>query len=361
MFYELLYPLRHTFSVFNVFRYTSFRTICAIISALLICFLVAPYFIKKLKQLQIGETIYKFGPKTHYVKKGTPTMGGLLVLFSLLLPSLLWADIRSESVWIILIATTLFGAIGLLDDYLKLKKRKHGLSVWEKFGLQTAAALMIVGYLFFFSPMYKPFVSEVWVPFFKDARPDIGFWYIPFAVFVIVGTSDAVNLTDGLDGLAIGPIIIATAAYMVIAYLSGHFSFAKYLNIRFVRDASELVVFCGAVIGACLGFLWYNSYPAEIFLGNVGSTAIGGMLGTIAIMTKHELILPLIGGVFVIEALSVIIQVFLFRVRGKRVFKMAPLHHHFEESGWREPKVIVRFWIIAIVFALVSLSTLKLR
>jgi phospho-N-acetylmuramoyl-pentapeptide-transferase len=276
-------------------------------------------------------------------------------------PTLLWADIHSESIWVILIATLLFGVIGFFDDVIKLKKIRNGLAMKEKIVLQSIVALFIVGYLYFVSDYYKEILPEIWIPFLKHSRPDLGLWYIPFGVIVIVGTSNAVNLTDGLDGLAIGPIIIATTAYMIISYLTGHLKFAEYLNIRYVNGAGELTVFCGAVIGASLGFLWYNSYPAEIFMGNVGSTSIGGMLGTIAIMTKHELILLVIGGIFVIEALSVIIQVTSFKMRGKRVFKMAPLHHHFEELGWREPKVIVRFWIVAIVLALLSLSTLKLR
>ncbi|MFH1994781.1 MAG: phospho-N-acetylmuramoyl-pentapeptide-transferase [Nitrospinota bacterium] len=360
MLYKVLYSFKDQFSFLNVFQYISFRTTYAIITALLLSLIAAPYIIRHLKKYQIGEVISQYGPESHHVKKGTPTMGGVLIIFSLIIPTILWADITSPAVIGMILSTLLFGAIGLVDDYLKLKKRGEGMLAGEKFLLQVGAAMIVILYLYIYTG-YSSFITTLGVPFFKKIKIDLGGWYFVVAIFIIVGTSNAVNLTDGLDGLVIGPVIIALTAYMLISYVSGHYGFANYLNIQYVKGAGELAIFCGAAIGASFGFLWYNTYPAELFMGNVGSTALGGMLGTIAIITKHELLLIIIGGIFVIEALSVIIQVASFKLRGKRVFRMAPLHHHFEKLGWPEPKVIVRFWIAAILLALLSLSTLKLR
>lgn len=361
MLYYLLYPLYTKLSFLNVFRYITFRTSYAILTALLICLFLGPLLIKKMKKYQIGESIRSDGPQTHLSKEGTPTMGGIAILLSLVASTLLWMDFQNKYVWLALISIVGFGLIGFLDDYLKvIKKNEKGLGAKEKFLLQLVLATGIALFLYL-DPAASSFSSKLVIPFFKRINPDLGWWYIVVAVFVIVGTSNAVNLTDGLDGLAIGPIIIATLTYVIISYVTGHVKFAEYLNITYIKGAGELAVFCGAIIGASLGFLWFNSYPAEMFMGNVGSLALGGALGTVAVITKHELVLIIIGGIFVIETLSVIIQVLYFKITGKRVFKMAPLHHHFEEMGWAEPKVIVRFWVIAIILALLSLSTLKLR
>ncbi|MBI4378490.1 MAG: phospho-N-acetylmuramoyl-pentapeptide-transferase [Nitrospinae bacterium] len=368
MLYHILFPLHDVYSVFNVFRYITFRTAYAILTALTISFICGPGIIKKLMDNQVWEHIREDVPQSHQGKAGTPTMGGIMILFALFIPTLLWADLTNKYIWIAIFSTSSFGLIGFLDDYLKLKnssagsgfKRKNGLRGKEKFVIQVVIAVMVVLFLYF-DREFSMFLTKLGVPFFKNVKPELDGLYIVFAILVIVGTSNAVNLTDGLDGLAIGPIIIATTAYMIIAYVTGHFSFANYLNIQYIRGAGELAIFCGAAVGASLGFLWFNSYPAQVFMGNVGSTALGGMLGTLAVITKHELILLIIGGIFVVEALSVIIQVASFKLTGKRIFKMAPLHHHFEESGWEEPKVIVRFWIVAVILALLSLSTLKLR
>ncbi|HUU50174.1 MAG TPA: phospho-N-acetylmuramoyl-pentapeptide-transferase [Nitrospinota bacterium] len=361
MLYHLLYPLHAKISFLNVFKYITFRTSYAILTALLISLLLGPFVIKKLMKYQIGESIRSDGPPSHLSKEGTPTMGGMLIIVSLVISTLLWVDLLNKYAWLVLISIIGFGLIGFWDDYLKvIKRRENGLRVKEKFLVQFLLGLGIALFLYL-DPATSSFSSKLFIPFFKKINPDLGWWYILFAVFVIVGTSNAVNLTDGLDGLAIGPIIIATLTYVLISYLSGHVKFAGYLNITYIKGAGELSIFCGSIIGASLGFLWFNSYPAQMFMGNVGSLALGGALGTVAVITKHELVLIIVGGIFVIETLSVIVQVLYFKVTGKRVFRMAPLHHHFEEIGWAEPKVIVRFWIIAIMLALLSLSTLKLR
>jgi len=359
MIYHLLYPLHTTLSVFNVFRYITFRTIYASLTSFLICFLIGPWVIRKLSALQIGQFIREDGPQTHLKKAGTPTMGGTLILFSVFVSTLLWTNLTNSYVWIVLLVTFGNGLIGFADDYLmQIKKRSKGLSVKGKFALQTALALF-VGILLYARP---DFSTRVTVPLFKNISPDLGWGYIVFAVFVIVGTSNAVNLTDGLDGLAIGPAIIAAATYMVFAYVTGHLKIADYLQLNHVPGAGEVAIFCGALAGAGVGFLWFNAYPAQVFMGDVGSLSIGGALGTVAVITKQEILLVLVGGLFVIEALSVIFQVGFFKVtHGRRIFRMAPLHHHFELKGWPEPKVIVRFWIIAILLALISMSTLKLR
>jgi phospho-N-acetylmuramoyl-pentapeptide-transferase len=309
--------------------------------------------------MQVGQYIRDDGPQTHHQKAGTPTMGGTLIISSVALSTLLWADLSNFFVWIVLLVLIGFGGIGFVDDYLmQVKKRSKGLTGRGKILLQTLLAL-VAGYLLILSPN---FTTQVTVPFFKQIAPELGWGYILFAAFVIVGASNAVNLTDGLDGLAIGPVIIAAVTYMFFAYVSGHVKIAEYLQINYVSGSGEISVFCGALAGAGLGFLWFNAYPAQVFMGDVGSLSLGGSLGTVAVITKQEILLALVGGLFVMEALSVIFQVGYFKMtKGKRIFRMAPLHHHFELKGWPEPKVIVRFWIIAIALALISMSTLKLR
>ncbi|MBT3311398.1 MAG: phospho-N-acetylmuramoyl-pentapeptide-transferase [Desulfobacterales bacterium] len=359
MIYNFLYPLHTKLSFLNVFRYITFRTIYASLTAFLICFVFGPFVIRKIREMQIGQYIRKAGPETHLDKAGTPTMGGLLILFAVIVSSLLWADLKNFYVWIILLSAFSFGLIGFIDDYLmQIKKRSKGLSAWGKFSMQVVFAVLI-GFLVYMTP---DFDTRVTIPFFKNISPDLGVGYILFAALVIVGTSNAVNLTDGLDGLAIGPILIASVTYMLFAYAAGHVKIAEYLQINFVIGGGEVTVLCGALAGASMGFLWFNTYPAQIFMGDVGSLSLGAILGTIAVITKQEILLVLVGGIFVIEALSVIIQVGYFKIsKGRRIFRMAPLHHHFELKGWAEPKVIVRFWIIAITLALISISTLKLR
>jgi phospho-N-acetylmuramoyl-pentapeptide-transferase len=361
MFYHLFYPLHQTVSVFNVFRYLTFRTAYAALTALLISLLVGPHLIRLLRRRQIGQMIREEGPTGHLSKAGTPTMGGLLILASTIIGTLLWANLAVFYVWLVLVTTLAFGVVGFWDDYLKITHKSNvGLKAKYKFCLEVAVAASVACLLFFLADADSN-TTRLSVPLFKRVIPDLGVIYIPFAVFVIVGTSNAVNLTDGLDGLAIGPFIVATFAYAGITYVAGNVNFAEYLNILYVPGAGEVAVFCGAMLGASLGFLWFNSYPAQIFMGDVGSLSLGGALGTVAVIAKHELLLLLIGGLFVIETLSVIVQVASFKLTGKRIFRMAPLHHHFEEQGWQEPKVIVRFWIVAVILAILSLSTLKLR
>lgn len=359
MLYHLLYPLHNYFSVFNVFRYITFRTIYASLTAFFICFLLGPWVIRKLGAMQVGQYIRDDGPQSHYEKAGTPTMGGLLIVGAVAVSTLLWSDLTNSFVWIVLFVVIGYGFVGFIDDYLmQIKKQSKGLSVRKKFALQFILAL-IAGMLVYMSPNFS---TEVTIPFFKRLSPDFGWGYIIFAAIVIVGTSNAVNLTDGLDGLAIGPVSIAAASYMIFAYVAGNVRISDYLQINYVAGSGELTIVCGAIAGAGLGFLWFNAYPAEIFMGDVGSLALGAALGTIAVITKQEILLVLVGGLFVIEALSVIFQVSFFKMTaGRRIFKMAPLHHHFELKGWPEPKVIVRFWIIAIALALIAMSTLKLR
>ncbi len=359
MFYHLLFPLHTTFSVLNVFRYITFRSIYAGLTAFLICFLLGPWVIRRLSQLQIGQYIQEDGPQTHHRKAGTPTMGGTLILFAVGISTLLWADLGNAFIWITLLVFVGYGGIGFVDDYLmQVKKRNRGLSVQGKFILQGILAL-IAGLLVYWNPNFS---TKVTIPMLKGLSPDLGWGYVLFAAFVVVATSNAVNLTDGLDGLAIGPVIIAGVTYMVFAYVAGHIKIAEYLQIQYVPGSGELAIFCGALAGAGLGFLWFNAYPAQIFMGDVGSLPLGAVLGIVAIIAKQELLLVIVGGLFVIEALSVIFQVGFFKItHGRRIFRMAPLHHHFELKGWAEPKVIVRFWIISIALALISISTLKLR
>lgn len=315
--------------------------------------------IRKLAEMQVGQYIRDDGPKTHLDKAGTPTMGGTLIILSIVVSILLWSDLTNFYVWITLFVVVGYGLVGFIDDYLmQVKKQSKGLSVRTKLLWQAIIAL-IAGFLVYISP---DFSTQITIPFFKNVSPDFGWGYIIFAAFVIVGASNAVNLTDGLDGLAIGPVIIAATTYMIFAYVAGHFKIANYLQINYVSGSGELAIFCGAIVGSGMGFLWFNTYPAQIFMGDVGSLSLGAFLGTVAVITKQEILLVLVGGLFVIEALSVIFQVSFFKMTsGKRIFRMAPLHHHFELKGWPEPKVIVRFWIIAIALAMLAMSTLKLR
>jgi phospho-N-acetylmuramoyl-pentapeptide-transferase len=359
MLYHLLYPLHTSISAFNVFRYITFRTIYASLTAFLICFVLGPWLIRQLSLLQVGQYIRSDGPQTHLKKAGTPTMGGTLIIIAVAASTLLWSDLTNAFVWIVLLVLVGFGLIGFMDDYLKqVKKNDKGVTVRGKLTLQTGLA-SIVGALLVMNP---DFDTQVTIPFLKHVMPDLGWGYLFFTVLVIVGASNAVNLTDGLDGLAIGPVTVAAGTYMIFAYVAGHIRIAEYLQINYVPGCGEIAVFCGALAGAGLGFLWFNAYPAQVFMGDVGSLSLGGSLGVVAVLTKQEILLVLVGGLFVIEALSVIFQVGFFKLtKGKRIFRMAPLHHHFELKGWPEPKVIVRFWIIAIALALISMSTLKLR
>jgi phospho-N-acetylmuramoyl-pentapeptide-transferase len=358
MLYHLLYPLHEFYSFFNVFRYITFRTIYAILTALLISFILGPWLIRKLKAFQIGQVIREDVPSRHLAKNGTPTMGGSLILTAILLPTLLWSDLTNPYIWIVLLTSLGFGVLGFLDDYKKVRD-KNGLGLKARYKFPIQIALSLIASLVLFNIVDHD--SRLIFPFFKRVTPDLGDWYILFSVLVIVGTANAVNLTDGLDGLAIGPVLIAAGTFMLFCYLAGNFKFATYLQIPFVRGSGELTILCGALVGSGLGFLWFNTYPAQVFMGDVGSMALGASLGTIAVITKQEFLLVIVGGIFVIEALSVIIQVGSYQLRRKRVFRMAPLHHHFELKGWAEPKIIVRFWIIGIILGLIAISTLKLR
>lgn len=359
MIYHLLYPLSDTISYFNVFRYITFRTIYATITALVICFFLGPWLIRKLQALQIGQPIREDGPDSHLSKEGTPTMGGVLIIFAVVLSTLLWAKLSVDYVWMVLLITVGYGLIGFVDDYRKLTNRSSkGVPGKVRFTGEVILAL-IVGIMLYLKPGFS---SAVTIPFFKTILPDLGWGYVVFSVFIIVGAANAVNLTDGLDGLAIGPATICFATYLLFAYFAGNIKISGYLQIPYVPGTGELVVFCGAMVGAGIGFLWYNAYPAQIFMGDVGSLSLGGALGTLAVLTKQEILLAIVGGIFVVETISVIFQVGWFKVsNGKRIFRMAPIHHHFELKGWAEPKVIVRFWIITIILALVAVSTLKLR
>jgi len=370
LIYHLLYSFHEQISVLNVVRYITFRTAYASLTALLIAMWLGPWIIRRLHQFQIGQQIREDGPATHLSKAGTPTMGGILIVISIVLPTLMWSDLSNAYIWLALTSFLLFSGVGFLDDYLKVvKKRSLGLRVTQKLTLQAAIALGIAFSLIFLHTrgLYSIRLS---VPFFKRFTPELDLvifglsTFIPLALFVIlviIGSSNAVNLTDGLDGLAAGLVLIAAAALTVLTYVTGHSTFADYLDLIKNTYASELTIFCGAMVGATLGFLWYNCHPAEIFMGDVGSIGLGGAIGTVAILIKQELLLFSIGGIFVLEALSVIVQVGSFKFRGKRILKMAPLHHHFELLGWTESKVVIRFWIMGLIFALFSLTTLKLR
>lgn len=362
MLYNLLYPLADEISLFNVFRYLTFRTGGAVMTALLVAFVVGPGLIRWLRAKQgHGQPIREDGPEGHLLtKKGTPTMGGTLILLSLSVATLLWADLSNRFVWIVLLVTCSYGLIGFVDDYLKVTKRSpSGLPGRAKLLGQVMVA---VAAAFAVQTLTEePLAGQLAVPFFKNLLLDLGWFYIAFAAFVMVGASNAVNLTDGLDGLAIVPVMIAAGVFGLIAYLVGNSVFAGYLQLHYVAGAGELAIICGAVLGAGLGFLWFNAPPAMVFMGDTGSLALGGMLGTISVIAKHELVLAIVGGLFVLETVSVVVQVLSFKLTGKRVFKMAPLHHHFEKKGWAESTIVIRFWIIAMILALAGLSTLKLR
>ncbi len=361
MLYYLLLPLKDFVSGFNLFRYITFRAAWAAITALMISLFVGPYIIRKLQQYQIGEEIRADGPETHQKKAGTPTMGGLIILAALIIPTLLWARIENIYIQIVLFSTLWMGIVGFVDDYLKaVKKMPKGLVARYKFLGQLSLGL-IVGSILYFAPQFSEINTLSTVPFFKNYEIDFGLFYIPMVIFVITATSNSVNLTDGLDGLAIGLVGISALAWAGIAYVSGRTDFSDYLNIIYLPGAGELTVYCAALVGASLGFLWYNSFPAKVFMGDTGSLALGSALGTLAILLRKELFLPIIGGIFVAETLSVIIQITYYKYTKKRFFRMAPIHHHFELKGWEEPRVVVRFWILAILLALFSLSTFKIR
>jgi len=361
MLYGLFYSFRDQFGAFNVFQYITFRAAMATLTALLVSLLLGPGLIRRLQHFQIGQEIREDGPSSHHAKRGTPTMGGVLILTAVLLPTLLWTDLRNPFMWIAVTSTLLFGAIGFADDYLKVSRRRNlGLTARAKFSMQVVVSLAL-GFLLMDMANRGLFSTTLSMPFFKDVHPDLGWFFPLWVVLVLAGSANAVNLTDGLDGLAIGSLVITWVTFAIVTYAVGHALVADYLAITNVRGAGELTVFCGSVVGASLGFLWFNSHPAEIFMGDVGSMALGGALGTIAVLIKQEFMLLLAGGLFVVEAVSVIIQVGSYKLRGRRVFRMAPLHHHFELGGWSESKVVIRFWIIAILFSLLALATLKLR
>jgi phospho-N-acetylmuramoyl-pentapeptide-transferase len=373
----LLYQLFHDeFRLLNVFRYITFRTASASLTALFLALVLGPWVIRKLQEFQIGQFIREDGPQSHHSKAGTPTMGGVLIVVCIVIPTLLWSDLRNLFVWLVLAVTLAFSAIGFWDDYQKVRKRNNlGLTARTKFLLQILVSF-IFGVVLVFLSAQSYYSTNLTFPFFKRVRPSFLIesflenpWTYPFAflpflalvVFVLVGSSNAVNLTDGLDGLAIGCVVICTSALTVLTYVAGHAVLANYLDLEHLPRVAELTVFCGAMVGASLGFLWYNAYPAEVFMGDVGSLSLGGAIATVAVIIKQELLLPFIGGIFVMEALSVILQVASYKLRRKRIFKMSPLHHHFELSGWTESKIIARFWIAALVSALFALTTLKLR
>jgi len=347
-------------SGFRVFQYLTLRTILGALTALFIALMIGPHMIKRLTLRQIGQTVRDDGPQSHLSKAGTPTMGGALILLSIVVSSLLWGDLGNRFLWIALLTTLAFGVIGWVDDYLKLsRKNSKGLAARHKYVCQSIAALTAA--LFLYQTAHSPVETQLIVPFFKDVAVEMGIFYIVFTYFVIVGSSNAVNLTDGLDGLAILPTVLVAGALVVFAYVSGNVNFARYLAVPYVAGAGEICVFCGAMVGAGLGFLWFNTYPAQVFMGDIGALALGAALGVVAVIVRQELVLFLMGGVFVVETVSVILQVASFKLTGRRIFRMAPLHHHFELKGWPEPRVIVRFWIITVVLVLAGLATLKLR
>ncbi|NQY62461.1 MAG: phospho-N-acetylmuramoyl-pentapeptide-transferase [Alteromonadaceae bacterium] len=352
--------LTQYFSAFNVFSYLTFRAIVSTLTALAISLYFGPKLIRYLQKMQIGQTIRDDGPQSHLVKSGTPTMGGILILGSIIVSILLWADLSNTYVWVVLFVVVCFGIIGFVDDYRKvIRKDPNGLIARWKYFWQTVAGLITA--IFLYQYAQTPEETSLLIPFVKDVLPQLGIFYVVMSYFVIVGTSNAVNLTDGLDGLAIVPTIMVAGAFAVFAYVTGHANFSTYLNIPHIALTSELVVVCTAIVGAGLGFLWFNTYPAQVFMGDVGSLSLGAALGVIAILVRQELVLFIMGGVFVIETLSVILQVGSYKLRGQRIFRMAPIHHHYELKGWPEPRVIVRFWIISLILVLVGLATLKLR
>ena len=361
MLNALLYPLRARFPAFNVFRYITFRTAMAAVTALVISLWLGPWAIRKLKSWQLKQFVRKEGPESHYKKAGTPTMGGLLILGAIFFATFLWMDLGTRDVWIALATTAALGAIGFLDDWTKVRRKQNrGLSGRAKLLLQFAVTL-VAALLIQHWPQASRLSTVLTFPFLKNAHLDLGILFVPFVSIVVVGSSNAVNLTDGLDGLAIGAVGIAAATYAVLTYVAGNSIVAHYLRVPFVSEAGELSVLCGAVVGASLGFLWFNCHPADVFMGDVGSLPLGGAIGIVAVMAKQEILLAIVGGLFVLEAGSVILQVASYKLTGKRIFRMAPLHHHFELAGWAEPRVIIRFWILSLLFATLALSTLKLR
>jgi phospho-N-acetylmuramoyl-pentapeptide-transferase len=359
VFKEFLYPLTNVFTPFNVFQYITFRAAYAAVTSLLITFLLGPWAIRMLHRLKFGEAIRHDGPESHHVKSGTPTMGGVLIIVSIVVSAVLWLDISVLYTWIGLIAVLGFGFIGMTDDLRKIRqKNKDGLRAWSKIAGQFAVASVIAVLLYRYG---NENATKLYLPFIKNAIVDLGVWYIPFAVVLLVGTSNAVNLTDGLDGLATGLVLMVGLTFAVLSYLTGRIDYAEYLQIPYLPGGGELAILSLAVVGACVGFLWFNGHPAEIMMGDTGSLSLGGIIGALALMTKKEILLIIIGGVFVLEALSVIIQVASFKLTGRRVFRMAPIHHHFELLGWPESKVVLRMWILGGMFAILSLSTLKIR
>lgn len=363
MLYHLLYPLAHEVQFFNLLRYITFRAAAATLTALFICFIFGPRFIGWLKTKQKeGQPIRDDGPESHlHTKKGTPTMGGALILIAVGLSTLLWSNLTNSYVWIVLLVTLGFGGLGLVDDYIKLTKRSaNGMTSLTKFLAQIGISILAGAWIMYEAP--ANYATGMAIPFFKEVLLPLGWFFVPFALAVIVGSSNAVNLTDGLDGLAIVPVMITAVCFSIIAYLAGNQIFSNYLQIHYIPGAGEIAVFCGAIVGASLGFLWFNAPPAMVFMGDTGSLALGGALGSIAVITKHELVLFIIGGLFVIETVSVMMQVTYFKISGgKRIFLMAPIHHHFEKKGWKEPTIVIRFWIISFILALIGMTTLKLR
>lgn len=360
MLYWLSEYLQEYLRSFAVFQYLTVRAILGVLTALGISLLLGPWFIRRLTEMRIGQAVRNDGPQSHLSKSGTPTMGGALILSAIFISTLLWADLSNRYVWVVLIVTAIFGAVGWVDDYRKVAKRdSRGLPARWKYFWQSVAGFGAAIFLYYTAQ--SPVETQLFIPFFKNVALELGIFYIVFTYFVIVGTSNAVNLTDGLDGLAIMPSVMVAGALALIAYLAGHSQFSQYLNIAYIPGAGELAVFCCALVGAGLGFLWFNTYPAQVFMGDVGALALGAALGVIAVIVRHEIVLFIMGGIFVLETVSVILQVASFKLTGRRIFRMAPIHHHFELKGWPEPRVIVRFWIITLVLVLVGLATLKLR
>jgi phospho-N-acetylmuramoyl-pentapeptide-transferase len=359
VFLEFIYPLVKYFTPFNVFLYLTFRGAYAALTTLLICYIFGPRIIEGLRRLKVGQAVREDGPATHLKKNGTPTMGGVLIILSVLVSTLLWQDLGNEKVWLTAVSFFAFGVIGFADDYLKVARHNSdGLPAWAKLTGQFAVAFAVVLYLYFTG---GEGITELYIPFFKNPVLDLGVLWIPFGVLLIVGESNAVNFSDGLDGLLAGLLILVFIALAIVTYLSGRADYSSYLGIPYIVGAGELTVFCLAAVGACIGFLWFNAHPAEVFMGDVGSLSLGGVVATISLIIKKELLILIIGGVFVLEIVSVMIQVLSFKLRKKRVFKMAPIHHHFELAGWAETKVVIRFWILGGLFAIIALSTLKIQ
>ena len=361
MLYNFLISLVDQFSALNVFRYLTFRTGLSVMTSMSIVFLIGAPFIKFIESHKITGPIREDGPIDHIVKKvGTPTMGGVLILIGILFGTLLWADLSNSYIWVLILVATSFGLLGAIDDYLKIKHRNsRGISSWVKLISQIALSLIAISLLIKFGD--NEHLRKIYFPFFKNLTLHLGLFFIPFAIFIIVGSSNAVNLTDGLDGLATVPVMLVALSFTLICYVVGNTVFSEYLQISYIADVGEAAIFCGSIVGACLGFLWFNAPPAKIFMGDTGSLSLGGSLGAVSIIAKHEIVLGIVGGLFVLETASVIIQVISFKLTGKRVFMMAPLHHHFEKKGWPESTVVIRFWIISIILALIGLATLKLR